>query len=1322
MAEYVARPNKFLLRGMNVVNPSNMLGMEWAQLIRNLRSYRVGEIRQRPGLALVADVDAGAVSPLLFEQRINDFTTSTFRRFVGTAEGKVYVDNAGHTAFSLADSGFSSAPMSGLIAATQRSPLPYSFIANDARQSKFNTTGSRTEWGLTAPLVPPVAELSTPAYNTVNTCNSSGGFASSGGAVTNPNRFAAVAMAARLYDTGTSGWLNIVPASMDENFQEGSFITFSGGPETTIIETVYPAIASTTVQGIAYDSGSTGLCTIQLSTPTVGLQRNSILYLNSTEYVRVISVTMGLDGIPSLRCSTVGTIAIGNTVVGQRSFRCFVTGNHTTAETLSLGYVQIAVAASGLSTLSKVEAHDLTSTLSGVAGRPLTNDDYIHISLRVSDFSLVTEIQLQFDVDSTTNDFTQNYFFKSIRQPDLQAAYEQSASSITAQQQQIQRQQIDDFTRQELLAERDRLLNAANINGLLAGAGVLIRDRINQINQQLTSSSGEGALSNEGVGGANQWTELKIPFREFQRVGSDTSRGWKDTQAFQISINTTGAVDVGLSSLWAGGSYGPDYSLGQTTTAVGNTPVDGYEYCYVARNTTTGSVSNPSPPTRYQVLPQREAVSVSVPTAYSDSQADVYDYYRRGGTLGDWQFLATVPVGSSTYLDDLPDEVVATQSPLSVKQFKPWPTLGEPVSGTVTVVGTTVLSTAGDPFDPAWVRGNTILINNQAYSFYSNPTSTTRLELNESAGYGTGLAWEMPSPLSDGQPLPFVFGPYSGAGGGDYCFGLGDPINPGTLYFTNSNDPESASDRNALVLSPPTEPLIAGGILDGIIYVWSDRRSWRILPSFNGGQSGLGADFYAQETAMGKGLPSRWGLTFGDQIYFVSWDGIYATKGDAITSLTDESLSPLFRKDGSESTFNSFNGVFPISFTSSDVQFLSLTYSRDGLYFTEQDIEGNRLSWYYSFLTRGWFIDSFTPESSRMFREAGGIDADVLLMGSADGRLYTVDVAERDDNGTPIACRLLTREEDWGDTRAQKQIGDIMIDADPGAVNTLNLTLRLDYNDTLIVLDPITVSGRDIFIRNINNGAGVLARTAALDIEWDTQPTGSSFVYEWSPTALIKPAASVSRYTDWSNGGYDGPKFLQGFRLHCDTYGNDFDIRVQGDEGAILETLRINHNGESIKEYILDPPAIGHLFRITPNEDDLLWRFFNVEWVYEPEPPLVTYWETQSTSLDLPDYSHFRSFMIAHRSTTDVILQVTLDNSTTQIYTIPNSGGQRARTYIVAEALKAKLRRLRFTSTDPFSLYLKDSFFLAKPWGSDGAYLPMQLAGDVTRTNGGARI
>src|SRR5262249_36921896 len=155
-------------------------------------------------------------------------------------------------------------------------------------------------------------------------------------------------------------------------------------------------------------------------------------------------------------------------------------------------------------------------------------------------------------------------------------------------------------------------------------------------------------------------------------------------------------------------------------------------------------------------------------------------------------------------------------------------------------------------FNTAWVRGTQITISDRTYSFYSNPVSTTFLELNESAGAQTNVPFQIVDPQLDGQPMPSVFGPFSGAAG-EFLFGCGDPINPGYLYYTNGNDPESASDVNYLELCGPTEKLMNGVVLDGIVYCFSDKRSWRILPSFQGGQSGAGSDFYPQETSMGKG-------------------------------------------------------------------------------------------------------------------------------------------------------------------------------------------------------------------------------------------------------------------------------------------------------------------------------------------------------------------------------------------------------------------------------------------------------------------------------------
>jgi hypothetical protein len=1322
MAEYQRPSNKMTLRGMNLTQPGDRLPMEWAQLLKNLRCYRIGEWRQRPGLTLIAPVCG---DPILFGIRLTNPQDGTFRRFLVSGD-MVFVDNAAHTTFSAADTGYGFEGASGIIARPDRSPQPFVFIASAGRQQKFDVLGLPSNWGLAAPLVPPTAELGTPAYRTIDDCNATAGFVATIGAVSLQTRIGAVGISQILYDTGSTGWASVAPSTMDENWQEGMFVTTSANVETVIVESIYPAVASTTVAAIAYDNSTgPGACTIQLATPTDGLQRNSLLRLNAAENVRVLSVTEGLDGVPSFRCVTTTVIAAGHSVSGFRTFRARFTNNHTTAETLSTSYVQLAVSGAGLATLSKVTTLDLSSTDTG-ASRPIQDTDYIHVSLRVADFSLISEIQLQFDVDQTTNDFTKNYLFKSVRQPDLQAAYAQTSPSLTAQQQFIQRQQLDEFTRQMLETERSGLLRTQSKGGL----GDLQKDRLSEINsllgQGLLIPSGEGALGESGVGGANQWTELKIPVREFQRVGSDTSKTWKDVKAFRITVNATAAVNVGLDALWIGGSYGVDFTTGESTSPNSSGPLRGYAYCYRARNTSTGSRSNPSPPTRYEVYPEREAVQLSIATPYTDVQADVIDYFRRGGSSGDWHFLATVPSGTANFTDTLPDDIVITQPVLEVDRFKPWPVPDLPKDGLCTVVGTSMIVTSGDALNTSWVRGTPLLIDSKPYTFYTNPATSSFVELNETAPAGTNLRFEIPEPLLDGQPQPVVFGPYTGASG-EFLFSVGDPKNPGYLKWTNGNDPESASDSNLLELCSPSESLQNGCVIDGVTYVWSNRRSWRILPSFAGGQSGAGSDFYSQETAMGKGMAGRWGLAVGDQMYFIAFDGVYATKGDSVENLTDESLAPLFRRDGNY-TINfqiSSVGVRPISFESADEKFLSLTYSKDGLFMTARDTAGNFVCWFYNFLTRGWSLDQWTPSASRMIREEARY-VDSLLMGSTTGILYKVDVLATLDAGVPIACRFWSREEDFGETRAFKQLGDVMVDSQPG-FNAIQAVLHYDNDTSAQAIGSLTsVLFRNRQIIDINDGDQQVIRSVALDLSWNSVTDGISYLYEWQPAALLKPEQHFKRASDWDDGGYAGPKWLQGVRLRGDTFNQPKSVRVQGDEEFSIATIEVSHNGETTKEYSWTP-QVTHLMRLL-GLTDRLSREMQVEWIFEPEPPLATTWHIQYTSFDGKAYQHVRDMLLAYRSegvipTAAITMTQKIDGVTVATYQWANSAGERVKNYQPLIARKGKLHQYIFTSSDRFSLYLRDIELRVGQWGSEGEHSIQRPFGDRSRDlGGGARV
>lgn len=1305
MAEsYDRKPQLATLRGMNLTLPGDRLSLDWCQVLRNLRCYKLGEWRQRPGLQLQFDTLSG--SPILWMRRLNNPLTGGYKILVGTEAGGVWDETA-----TLVDNGYGDQGYSSVVVRPDASPRPYLFLANAERQGKFDVNGARTEWGLASPTAEPLLELELPAYRTVDQFESTAGFTASGGSLTAPSRVSST-IQYFLYDDIVGRWACCAPAAMNEQWKEGMFVTVGGTtPEVVIIERVFPAIANTQIQAVAYDSGTNGPCCVQLEVPTLGLQRDMLLLLNG-ETVRVLSVTEGPDGVPSFRCSTVGTLSVGDSVVGLRSFRAAFGAAHLPGDTLTANYVKLACSGSGVASLTRTGPYDLSSTET-TYNRPMQPDDFIHISLQVADWSLVTELQLQFDCDATTNDFTHNYFFKAVRPPDLQTAIAQTGSSLTAQQQQIQREQIDEYAAQQPEdQETGRIFiydpNKSPLNQNFKGS-IPPRDGVGFL-----TPTGQGPLSSPGSSGVSQWTELKIPIKEFERVGSDTTRGWQNIAAFRITANTTAAVDVGVDALWIGGTFGPDFRIGDLSGPKLHSPTGGLNYIYRMRNTLTGSTSAFSPPARSAVYPHREGVLVRGDAAYRDLQADVCDYFRIGGTLGDYHYVGTAPVSDLTFLDTIDDATAIRNEIAEFDRFKPWPTTDLPQSGICNVVGTTVEIISGT-LDTSYIRNNQIIIGGVAYTFFTNPSSPTLVQINEAAGYQTGVTWQMPNPTMEGQPLPVTFGPYSGQSG-QYVFGLGDPKNPGVLYYTIGNNPESCSDAGYIEISTPDDPLMGGCILDGVIYVWSTTQSWRIYPSDLGGQSGAGGLFYPQNTRMGKGLASSWALTPGDALYWVAWDGVWKSNGDAVESITMESLSPLFKHDGTYVEGAPYQGLYPISFSPADQRWLSLTYSKDSLYLSYRGIDGEFYNLVYNFMSQGWSIDTYLQDIHRFTREDGdGVDR--LLAGSGEGNVYTFESTLGQDDGEAINCIFVGRAEDWGDTRAQKLIGDNMVDCAPGG-NTLAVSLQLDNATGSVAFQPgtITGSGRDQFVLDLNDGGGWLARNAALSMTWQSVADSLTKLYEWQPAALRKPEYSQLRATDWDNAGVMGNKWLQGCRITCDTYEQEKTFQVQTDGAFTLTTQSVLTQGEQTVAFSW-PPGTTHQMRIV-GADDLPWRIMAIEWIWEPEPELARVWHTQFTGLDQAGYMHIRDMLVAIRSTSDVLMYVSWDEKAELAYTLPSTGGERQKLYVPMFAEKGKLAHFRFFALDPCSIYWPDCEVRVKSWGKDVPYQTLKPFGDQAHTSG----
>jgi hypothetical protein len=230
-------------------------------------------------------------------------------------------------------------------------------------------------------------------------------------------------------------------------------------------------------------------------------------------------------------------------------------------------------------------------------------------------------------------------------------------------------------------------------------------------------------------------------------------------------------------------------------------------------------------------------------------------------------------------------------------------------------------------------------------------------------------------------------------------------------------------------------------------------------------------------------------------------------------------------------------------------------------------------------------------------------------------------------------------------------------------------------------------------------------------------------LYYWEPSYLERPEDTFLRATDWDNAGYEGLKFIQGVIVEADTGGVTRSIKIQGDQQDI-ETISINHDGQRMEAYSLTQPYEAHMVRVIPQDEDF-WRLFNLRWVYEPAPEYVYEWKTQGTDHDLAGYQFIKDFWIAHRSTVDINLTVTVDGQDFD-YVIPNSGGVYRKSYLLAKILdsgrcpKGKLFTYQLRSSDvtvPFQLFVKDCEVRVHAWAGGNYQIKLPF-GDIHRVSG----
>jgi hypothetical protein len=464
------------------------------------------------------------------------------------------------------------------------------------------------------------------------------------------------------------------------------------------------------------------------------------------------------------------------------------------------------------------------------------------------------------------------------------------------------------------------------------------------------------------------------------------------------------------------------------------------QYRYVYRSTATGAQSNPSPESTAESVPVTANTITSIWSP--DPQVDVVDYYRIDSVTSDFTYVNTGPndnAGGGTntpVTDSLLDTELGDQL-LNFDNFEPFPVTDLPQKGIVNVSGGVITWVSGGAiggtatgFNIRWLAGTEILIGSPtslAYTFIARPTSTTSVTI-PGVPDGTNLVYQIEEPILAAQPLPYLFGPTDNI---NFTFGVGDPLNPGDLYWCAGSNLDAAPQTNQLNVTDPSEPLINGAMAGGRGVLFSSERGWVIMPNFFNALATVtgtqGSTWTLQASSIPRGLyiPRCVAVEGGGNIFFRVKDGIHVSPGGmGSKSITDEDLYPLFPHENAVApaiVTIAGNSVIPPDDLLPQLQKFSIA---DGyMYYDYVGIDSNPHTLVFDIAAMGWVWDVYDPVAT-VHALAEGQGVNETYVGCTDGSVRIMD-----SSGTEVATAvLLTPAFDKGDTRAEAQFGDIYIE------------------------------------------------------------------------------------------------------------------------------------------------------------------------------------------------------------------------------------------------------------------------------------------------------
>jgi hypothetical protein len=395
---------------------------------------------------------------------------------------------------------------------------------------------------------------------------------------------------------------------------------------------------------------------------------------------------------------------------------------------------------------------------------------------------------------------------------------------------------------------------------------------------------------------------------------------------------------------------------------------------------------------------------------------------------------------------------------------------------------------------------------------------------------------------------------------------------------------------------------------------------------------------------------------------------------------------------------------------------MSLRMAGPYLYFDHINSQGAPQTLVFDTTTNGWtfdfYADPVTVHGWEDLQETGTFADNKPLCGTSTGNIYNLTVL-----GTEAATAFVsTACIDGGDARADKQWGDIYVRAATDLGSEIWLTAWSNLYSNTVGTDPPSISGvattqEQGYVIDFEPQNEVYARDMGMQIWWaisgESVPSGHNTVLSvWQPSLVPVPETINGRVSQWDNAGVIWNKWVQGFLIDGDTAGQAKGLSVLGEGGQVaVPSEPVVLNGRGVVAFSLASPIITHVMRLTSADDNIPYRLYNLQWVFEPYPESCMNWVSVPTSHGFQGWQHIREMNIGHRSITDLTLILTPDAGPPMSFVIPNSNYAVTKTKVTITAPnKFKVMQYALFSTAPFYLFLNDIEVKLGIWQRIGPY------------------